>query len=105
MNKQRRKELNQAIDALTAMKDELDALKVRAEPASELISNIISEERDYRENMPESLSDSEKATDADAAIALMEEVEEKLTELRELIDELDIDSLISKLDDAKGGAA
>lgn len=105
MNKQRRKDINKAIDSLTAIKEHIEALKTLAQPASDEVSSILSDEQDYRSNLPESLSNGQKAEDSDAAISLLEEVENEMTSFVEALDGLDLDDLISKLDDAKGGSA
>lgn len=86
MNKQRRADIAQAISHLESAKEALDA-------ARELLDNAATEEREYYDNMPESLQGGDKGTQADAAATVLEEARDK-------IDELDIESLVGELEGA-----
>lgn len=88
MNKSRRKELGRAIDLLSEIKDKL-------EEAKSIVEQAATEERDYYDNMPESMQQGDKGSDADQAASNLEEVQNSL-------EELDLDDLISKIDDARG---
>lgn len=86
MNKQRRKEINKAIDLLQSAKEAW-------EEALGLIESAADDEREYFDNMPESLQGSEKGMAAEAAAEMLEGV-------RDAMQECDLDDMISKLDDS-----
>lgn len=86
MNKNRRKDINKAIDLLTAA-------KASWEEALGLIENAADEEREYVDNMPPSLEGGEKHSAAESAASMLEEA-------KEAMQECDLDDLISKLDDS-----
>lgn len=67
MNKQRRKEIQRIIDGLISWQD--------------AIEEVLSEEQDYMDNMPENLQSSEKAETAQNAIYCLEEASSNLEEL------------------------
>lgn len=66
MNKARRKELNEVIKKI--------------EDAKELLENIMCDEEEYRDNMPENLQSSEKYERADEACYSMQEAIDQLEE-------------------------
>jgi 5,10-methenyltetrahydromethanopterin hydrogenase len=72
MNKQRRKEIERIINGLISWQD--------------AIEEVLSEEQDYLDNMPENLQSSEKAEIAENAISNLEEA---LDNIRECIDNLE----------------
>lgn len=86
MNNNRRKEINKAIDLLTSAKEAW-------EEAAAIIESCADEEREYYDNMPESLQGSDKGLGAEAAAELLEGVKDKMHEI-------DIDDMISDLDDS-----
>lgn len=86
MNNDRRKQLKKLEDLL----NELETLRSTAE---EMADELASEEREYYDNMPESLQGSEKGEQADAAATALEEV-------RDALQELDVSDLLSKVEDA-----
>lgn len=88
MNKDRRKALAEAIDALTKIKDQIENVKSIVETAKD-------EEREYYDNMPENMQSGDRGQEADTAVSNLEDVFETL-------DGLDIDDLLSKIDDARG---
>ncbi len=61
MNKQRRKWIDELIDKVSALKDEID--------------EVLQEEQDYYDNMPENLQSSERGETAEEAIYSLEEAE------------------------------
>jgi hypothetical protein len=86
MNKQRRKEINKAIDLLTAA-------KASWEEALGLIESAGDEEQEYYDVMPESLQNSDKGQSAQSAADL-------LCEVKNDMQDCDIDDLIGKLDES-----
>ena len=67
MNKQRRKQIDAAKQRLAALIAEAEALRLDVE-------GIRDDEQDYRDAIPESLADSEKAQKADSAIEAFDQV-------------------------------
>ena len=59
MNKQRRKRINDLIDEISALKGKID--------------EVLQEEQDYYDNMPESLQSSERGENSEEAISNLEE--------------------------------
>lgn len=86
MNKNRRKDINKAIDLL-------NAAKASWEEAFGLIESAADEEQEYYDNMPESLQGSDKGQSAESAASM-------LTEVKDAMAEIDLDDMISKLDDS-----
>lgn len=76
MNNTRRKEINAIISSLETIKDDID--------------NIMSDEQDYLDNIPENLQGSERYETAESAV----------DSLQEAID--NIDSVLENLETAKG---
>ncbi|MBO5416771.1 MAG: hypothetical protein J6A83_09100 [Clostridia bacterium] len=76
MNKARRAEINRIIEAISALKEDIEA--------------VLEEESEYMENMPENLQCSEKHEVAEEACSQLEEAAEY------------IDSVIENLENAKG---
>jgi len=66
MNKARRKELQEVIEKINE--------------AKELLENIMCDEEEYRDNMPENLQSSEKYEKADEACYSMQEAIDQLEE-------------------------
>lgn len=66
MNKARRKELNEVIEKIN--------------DAKELLENIMCDEEEYRDNMPENLQSSERYEQAEAACDAMQEALDQLEE-------------------------
>ena len=66
MNKIRRKKLSEIIDRIQAITNDLE--------------NILSEEEDYRDNMPENLQSSEKYETSDNACSFMQDAIDNLNE-------------------------
>jgi len=87
MNKDRRKELDKAIALLQEAAPKIDEAK-------SIIENCASEEREYYDNMHENLQSGEKGSQADQAASMLEEAQSSL-------EEIDIDDLVSKIEEAK----
>lgn len=77
MNKNRRKQIE-------ALRVRIDELLLLAESIREEVEDIRDAEQDYRDNMPESIADSDKGGRADAAIEALDEVVDNLNGIGEL---------------------
>lgn len=73
MNKQRRKEIERIIDGLISWQD--------------AIEEVLSEEQDYLDNIPENLQTSEKAEIAENAISCLEEASSNIQDLLDNLSE------------------
>ncbi len=87
MNKNRRAEINKAIALLEQIKGPL-------EDAKSIIESAADEEREYYDNMPENMQSGERGEQASAAADALEEV-------KYAFDEVDIDDLIGKPNEAQ----
>lgn len=87
MNNDRRKQIDKAIGLLQQLAPLLDEAK-------SLVEDIATGEREYYDNMPENMQNSDKGQDADTAASSLEEAQSSL-------EELDIDDIVSKLEEAK----
>lgn len=88
MNAARRKALGAAIDLIEKFKSDFaDAMII--------INTEADAEREYYDSMPESIQSGDKGTAADEAATALEEV-------KEVFNDVDLDDLISKIDDARG---
>lgn len=76
MNKTRRKQIEHIKARIAAMLAEADSIRADVEA-------IRDDEQGYRDNMPESLADSEKAEKADAAILELDQIIDDLESLVE----------------------
>lgn len=88
MNAARRKEISAIIDLVEKIKDAFNT-------ATGEIERVAGEERDYYDNMSENLQGGDKGTAASEAA-------DELEEAHNALNELDLDDIISKLDNAKG---
>lgn len=88
MNAARRKEIARLIDLIAKLKGDFDDIR-------DSVETVAQEERDYYDNMSENLQGGDKGTAASEAADELEEAHNALTEL-------DLDDIISKLDNAKG---
>lgn len=73
MNKNRRKELRQWNEKIEALKDELE--------------NILMDEQEYYDNIPENLQYSSRAEDSETAIGCLEEALDIIDEVIDKIEE------------------
>jgi len=88
MNTARRKEIARIIDLIAKIKDDF-------EEARDAVETVASEERDYYDNMSANLQGGDKGTAASEAA-------DELEEAHRVLSDVDLDDLISKLDNAKG---
>jgi uncharacterized coiled-coil DUF342 family protein len=109
VNNQRRKSIDAIIkstDAFEVRMQELRSLiESLKEDATDLIAQIEEvrdEEQEYIDNMPESLQQSERYQNAEAAVSQLEDAISTLEEVDGFdAPELDTDSVITALDEAK----
>lgn len=87
MNNERRKEIKLAISLLEAVKDKLA-------DAQNIVETERDGEREYYDNMPENLQQGDRGQAADAAA-------DALGEVFDALDGLDVDDLITKLNEAE----
>ena len=73
MNKERRKQLRQWNEKIEALKSELE--------------NILMDEQEYYDNIPENLQCSSRAEDSESAIACLEEAIEIIGEVIDKVEE------------------
>ena len=74
MNKQRRKEISVVITKLENIKEELE--------------NILGDEQDYYDNIPENLQMSERADQSSEAIDIMEDVVSSIDDITNQLEEV-----------------
>lgn len=86
MNKQRRKEIQEVSAKIEALRDLLSEIKEETE-------RIRDEEQDYYDNMPEGLQSSDRGYAAENAI-------DQLDNVVSVLDDFDIDELVSNLEEA-----
>lgn len=86
MNNQRRKDIAEIVAKLA----DLDALKNELKDA---IEQVRDEEQEYYDNMPEGLQGSDRGYAAEEAI-------NNLDEAVSMLDDLDVDTLVSSLEEA-----
>lgn len=98
MNNKRRKQIDKAMSDLESIRNVYTAFRAAVDDLQEAIESVQSDEREYFDNMPESLQGGDKGQAAEAAC----------DKLQEAIDELDgmpeqdfIDTMITALDEAK----
>ena len=88
MNKERRNKIDKAIEEVNRLQDALEGLQ-------QIVEEIRDEEQEYLENIPENLQGSERYETAESAV-------ESLENAVGWFDNLDIDELISALEESKG---
>ena len=94
MNKKRRKRISNVINEINLAKKHRDLLKTRLEEIKNELENILYEEEDYFDNMPENLQGSIRGEDAEEAIDYLTDAIDSLdcaigeTEDKKIDDEL-----------------
>lgn len=88
MNKERRKQLDVALETINEIQDRIEELQ-------QMVEEIRDEEQEYLDNIPENLQSSERYEVAENALNCLEEAVD-------WFDNVEIDSLISTLEEAKG---
>ena len=115
MNKARRTEIQQVIDDLATVEDSIKDIATR-------IETIKDEEQEYFDNMPESLQGGDKGNMAEEAIGNLDEAQQNteeidigsphailgeiltmLTDAKEHVENIDIDTIKDSLENAAGG--
>ncbi|NUM72749.1 hypothetical protein HUU40_00165 [candidate division KSB1 bacterium] len=100
MNNQRRKEIAKIISMVEAFQQDFENLKEAVSEAKNQLETVLDEEREYLENMPESLHSSDRYYTAEAAISNMEEAFSEFENLENAF-EFDSESVVEKLDTAR----
>ena len=88
MNKERRRKIDKAVENVNSLQNVLEELQQQ-------IEEIQDEEQDYLDNIPENLQNSERYETAENAL-------DNLEEAVNWFDNIDIDELLSLLEEAKG---
>lgn len=84
MNKDRRKKIACIADSLNQIEYLLEAPKARAQEMLDELNELMEEEQEYIDNMPENFADSEKAAVANEAVENLEEAIALITDLCDL---------------------
>lgn len=99
MNKDRRKKLDDVIskmedlkEALEDSRNSIDTAKENFEEAKSILEAARDDETEYHDNMPESMQQGDKGSKAEEAIA-------ELDAAVQACDDIDLDAMISSLDD------
>lgn len=88
MNAARRKVLGTAIDLIEKFKSDFAEV-------TDIVDTEANAEREYYDAMPEGIKNGDKGTAADEAASALEEVQG-------IFNDIDLDDLVSKIDDARG---
>lgn len=88
MNKERRRKIDKAVENVNSLQNVLEELQQQ-------IEEIRDEEQDYLDNIPENLQNSERYETAENDL-------DNLEEAVNWFDNIDIDELLSLLEEAKG---
>ena len=99
VNKTRRKQLSDLQDRLAEFEKSLDNLRTERDSLAETLESLRDEEREYFDNMPEGLQQSERGQDAEAAA---DRLTEALDALQDFDLDLDVASIVSSIEDARG---
>jgi hypothetical protein len=102
MNKERRKSLSAISELIAGLAGQVESLKGAVEAIRDQLTEVRDEEQDAYDNLPESIQDGERGAAMTEGIEQMEEVDSDLETLFDALDQLDLDDLVSKLDEAKG---
>lgn len=87
MNNSRRKDLDRAMGLIEKIKDEFEEI-------ASILRTCADEEREYYDNMPEGLQNSEKGQQADSAA-------DALDTAASIFEELNLEEQITQIDEAK----
>ena len=80
MNKERRKKITNISDRINEIEQSFDNLKAKAQEMIDAINEVLEEEQDYIDNMPENLADSDRAAAANEAVENIDEAIDLITE-------------------------
>ena len=98
MNKERRKKITNISDRVNEIEYSLEAPKARAQEMLDELNELMAEEQEYIDNMPDNLADSEKAAVANEAVENLEEAIALINALCDL--EFCAEEVNDKLNDA-----
>lgn len=103
MNKQRRKQLGDAIDALTAIEGEVESLRVKFEALQAQISAVRDEEQDAYDNLPDALKEAERGVVIEEGLTQIDEALGAVESVVEALQEFSVGETSRTLDEARGG--
>lgn len=114
MNKQRRKDIGNAVELIAKARGLMEEASAAAAEAKDMLETARDEEQDYKDNMPENMQNGDKGSMADSAIdnletaasaaeSLVDELDEAVNALQEVIDKLEGDAT-SNADEAESAA-
>ncbi len=101
MNAQRRKHIAALQLLIADLEPRIIELLNAVETVKERADNLVTEETDYKDAMPESMQDSEKGERASAAIEALEEVRDSWQEMMDVLENLDFSEMQDKLSTAQ----
>jgi uncharacterized coiled-coil DUF342 family protein len=103
MNAQRRKEIQAIIAAVTLLGTEITSLFTKTEAVAEDVNDIINDEQEYFDNMPECLQEGDKGEAANQAVQNLEGARVHLKELKNVLEQFDITAIVDCLNNAQNG--
>jgi len=108
MNKQRRVRLSELIDRIEKLKPTIGTFLTEAKDEVEHIRDALvevkDEEQEALDNMPAGLQDSENGGRMQASVEQLDQVESAMNDLLEALESIDavnVDDIISQIDDAR----
>lgn len=102
MNKDRRKAIDAQIERLREAHEELARVLSTAQSAMDALTDLKDEEKEYFDNMPESLQGGDKGQAAEAAISELESAISELETMLELDPDI-IETAIGHAEEAMNG--
>ncbi len=114
MNKQRRKDIGNAVELIAKARGLMEEANAKAAEAKEMLETARDEEQEYKDNMPESMQNGDKGSAADSAIdnletassaaeSFIDNMDEAVSTIQGVIDTLEGDAT-SNLDEADSAA-
>lgn len=105
MNAIRRKQIAAAIAQVSALSLIAQDLLGKLADARDAVEQIRDEEQESFDNMPECLQEADRGQQAQAGLDQLDEAFSDLEALHDSIETTDLDDVITKLEEAKDGAA
>lgn len=104
MNKQRRKQIGDAMDRLDALREQAAKLADEFAAIRDEIDSARDDEQEAFDNSPESVQSGERGADMEAAIENLDSASQSVGELADVLAEFDFDAVLGNLDDSRGPA-
>lgn len=102
MNKQRRAELGKLMDQIEELRTHISELTDKVPVLCDRLGELMEEEQESFDNLPEGLQASERGTTMEEAIYNLETAKEALGELSDAVSNVDLDDILSNIDNARG---